>query len=63
MDEITKYIYLIIGILCFVLYRFLKRLDSPYLELAMEDKFISLPRMKKIICGGLFAYGSYKAIS
>ena len=53
--DITTNNLIIIGA-CFVFHRFLRRLDSPFLNLYMEDKFVTLPTIKKVACFGIGIY-------
>ncbi|KRX00509.1 hypothetical protein PPERSA_06152 [Pseudocohnilembus persalinus] len=44
---------------CYVIKRFLKRLETPFLEMYFEDKILTLPKIKNIIVGGIFVYSMY----
>ena len=47
----------------YVIHRFLKRLEAPYLDMFLEDKIITLPKLKSSISLGICIFGGIYSIN
>jgi hypothetical protein len=47
----------------YIVHRFLRRLDAPFLSMMFEDKFITLPQLKMYTAIGICGYSSYTSVN